>query len=420
MRRLLLFISACLSVTALGALAWRAGHSGGPRASGPLGSQCYVWQRTWDDAVIAAVAGLPDSISGLAPLCAEISWDAAGQSSVARPALNFEALRASRHPVSAVLRIGPRDPSPDAQATVCSIAKECVLQMRVGGIEPCELQVDFDCAAARLGGYRAWLAALRYALRPIPVHPTVLPSWLARREFAALARESGAFILQVHATEKPRVNAPETALCEAANARKWTELAGRIGVPFRVALPTYTYRVAFDPAGVLLAIEAEGQPHAWPRGTVLRAFRPDAVQMAKLVNDWTGDRPATLTGLLWYRLPVSTDTMNWRWPTLAAVMQGRTPGSDLRVEQSGAQPTDITLMNAGEAEAPYPARVLVTCASEIDAADAVGGYRAEISGNAVVFERSEEISPARILPGRRHPIGWVHAKSQIQISILNQ
>ncbi len=416
MKRLLISIAALLCVAA----AWRAGHLHGERASGPLRSECYVWQRAWDEAVVTAVAGLPESFAGVAPLCAEISWNAAGQSSVARPALDFGALRASRRPVSAVLRIGPWEPSQDAQAIVCAVAREIVLHMRSADVEPSELQVDFDCAASRLGAYRTWLAALREAVRPLPVHPTVLPSWLDHREFAALAQESGAFILQVHATEKPRASAPETALCEVASARKWTEKAGQLGVPFRVALPTYTYRVAFDPAGALLAIEAEGQPRAWPWGTVVRAFRPDAAQMARLVDDWKRDRPATLTGLIWYRLPVSTDTMNWRSQTLAAVMQGRAPASDLRVKKSGAQPTDITLVNDGEAEENYPERIVAKCAGDIEAADGVGGYRAEISGDAVVFERLKEAASSTLAPGRQHPIGWVHAKSEIQLSILRQ
>ena len=126
------------------------------------------------------------------------------------------------------------------------------------------------------------------------------------------------------------MDSPETALCDAANARRWVEQAGRLGVPFRVALPTYTDRIAFTADGKLLATEAEGATHAWPEGTVLRAFRPNAADLAALVGEWTKDRPASLTGLLWYRLPVSTDAQNWRWPTLAAVMQGRPPRHELR------------------------------------------------------------------------------------------
>ena len=157
MKRLLISIAAILCVAAALAAAWRAGHLRGERASGPLGSECYVWQRAWDEAVVTAVAGLPESFAGVAPLCAEISWNAAGQSSVARPALDFEALRASRRPVSAVQRIGPREPSQDAQVIVCSVARENVISTGLprftsirGGTNPASVTATRTCCVPLL------------------------------------------------------------------------------------------------------------------------------------------------------------------------------------------------------------------------------------------------------------------------------
>ena len=386
-----------------------------PRTAGPLHSQFYVWQRVWDGAVRDAVRTAPEAVAGLAPLCAEITWDAQGKGTAAWPTLAFGALRDAARPVSAVLRFGLREPSMKAVDDIRAVAIEVLARLRAARIEPVELQVDFDSAESQLRGYRAWLAALRAAVAPLPVRPTVLPSWLGRGEFSALARECGAYVLQVHATGKPRVDSPETALCDAANARRWVEQAGRLGVPFRVALPTYTYRIAFTADGKLLATEAEGATHAWPEGTVLRAFRPNAADLAALVGEWTKDRPASLTGLLWYRLPVSTDAQNWRWPTLAAVMQGRPPRHELRVEKSGASPTDLVLINAGEDEAPLPARVIATAAGGIESADGVGGYRAEWSEKQVIFHRAESLAPARLAPGARHPVGWLRAGAELQI-----
>ena len=389
----------------------------GPRASGSLQSSCYVWQRAWDAGTRAAIADAPGRVAGLAPLCAEVSWNAGGSASTVWPALDFAALRATGLPVSAVLRIGPREPTADVQSAVCGIATVVLARLRAGGIEPVELQIDFDCSGRNLDGYRGWLAALRGCAQPLPVRPTVLPSWLGHREFARLARESGGFILQVHATEKPTIRAAETALCEASNARRWVEKAGALGVPFRVALPTYTYRVAFAPDGALLGIEAEGEPRMWPQGTVLRAFRPDAAQIAALVQEWMHDRPACLHGLLWYRLPVASDTMNWRWPTLSAVMQGRAPKHALRLEQSGAQPADIRIINDGEADEPLPRRILAKCAGGIEASDGIGGYRVESENSTVVFVRSDELQPARLRPGERHTVGWIRAAGVIELSV---
>jgi hypothetical protein len=245
----------------------------------------------------------------------------------------------------------------------------------------------------------------------------VLPSWLGRREFARLARESGGFILQVHATEKPTLHAAETALCEASSARRWVEKAGGLGVPFRVALPTYTYRMAFSPDGALLGIEAEGEPRIWPQGSVLRAFRPDAARLAALVEEWTRDRPAAMGGVLWYRLPVASDTLNWRWPTLSAVMRGRAPKHSLRLEQSGQQPADIRLINNGEADEPLPRRILAKCMGGIEAADGIGGYRTESEKDMVSFLRADELQPARLRPGERHAVGWIRAAGAIELSV---
>ena len=105
---------------------------------------------------------------------------------------------------------------------------------------------------------------------------------------------------------------------------------------------------------------AEGPLAAWPRDAALRALRADALELFALVQRWTRDRPANMTGVIWYRLPVATDAMNWRWPTLAAIVAGRAPRRALRVEAGSGQPCDIALVNEGEIDEPLPARISAT------------------------------------------------------------
>jgi hypothetical protein len=392
-----------LAALLLGGLWWSL-RGTGPRTSGELRHAFYIWQRAWTPAVTEAITHAPAEVAGLAPLAAEVTWRD-GRAEVAWPAVEFATLRRRGGEVSAVLRIGPCKPqSPEA---VCAVAREVVRRFRAELPALAELQVDFDCAISQLAGYRAWLAALRSAVAPLPVRPTVLPAWLDATEFPALAWECGGYVLQVHATERPRIDAPDTALCDPERARAWVERAGRIGVPFRVALPTYTYVVAFAPEGKLLAIVAEGESPLWPAGTVLRAFRPDATDFAALIASWEKDRPAALASVLWYRLPVATDTLNWRWPTLEAVLAGRSPRHDLRIEQTGASPADIALFNAGESEEPLPASI----AARGDEADGAGGYRAELRDGEVIFQRPPELAGVRLAPGARHPVGWIRAQS---------
>lgn len=417
MKRFRLLCAAAISLAVVGGLVFKMKQARGARAAGPMPNAFYVWQRAWSPPVVAAVGSAPDWVQGLAPLGAEVTWRGDGKPQIAWPKVDYEVLRVARRPVSAVLRVGPRVPSMDTAPAVCMTARELLARFQQGGVTPVELQVDFDCAESQLDGYRMWLTALREAVAPLPVRPTVLPSWLGHPMFAALARESGAFILQVHATERPRIDAPDTALCEASRAQKWVERAGRIGVPFRVALPTYTYVVGFAPNGKLLGIQAEGEARIWPRGTVVRAFRPDAAQLAGLVAGWTKDRPAGLTGVLWYRLPVATDTLNWHWPTLAAVAAGRAPHGDLRIEKSGGLPVDLTLVNAGDGEVALPTEIVAVSGENGVAADGVGGYRAQTRGCEVVFQCTPELASLRLAPGARHPLGWVRTNSGIEVHV---
>ena len=391
----------------------------GSRASGKLGSAFYVWQRNWDDAVAVAVRTAPEG--GLAPLIAEISWQANGRASVIWPEVDMEALRHAGRPVSAVLRIGSCVLGRQWNAEVGRVVTAILKKLRAGGIEPVELQVDFDCAKSQLGEYRARLAELRRGTMPLPVRPTVLPDWISSREFSALAAESGSYVLQAHATRKPRPDAPESALCEAEDARKWAEQAGKLGVPFRMALPTYTYRVAFAPGGEVIGIEAEGSSRVWPAKTVMRSFRPNPAALASLIKDWNLDRPACLEGLMWYRLPVRSDVRNWRLPTLVAVMQGRVPRPEMHVEHSGASPTDLVLVNSGDADGVSPAQVAVASTSVIADADGVNGYRVEFPAEGgVVFLRTEHLAQERIPPGGQRPLGWLRTGGEVQIQTLLQ
>jgi hypothetical protein len=184
-----------------------------------------------------------------------------------------------------------------------------------------------------------------------------------------------------------------------------------------VARPTYTYVVGFAPSGKLLGILAEGEARVWPPGTVVRTFRPNATQLAALMAGWLKDRPASLTGVLWYRLPVATDSLNWRWPTLSAVAAGRAPRRALHVETSGTSPVAMTLVNVGEADEPLPSEVVVTSGEADAEADGVGGYRAETRGRKVVFHRAPELAHLRLTPGTRHPLGWVRGASEIEIHV---
>jgi len=186
-------------------------------------------------------------------------------------------------------------------------------------------------------------------------------------------------------------------------------------VPFRVALPTYGYTVGFDREGRFVGLSAEGPARNWPDGVQLREVRADPAAMATLVAAWTTAHPPSLRGVIWYRLPVADDRLNWRWPTLAAVMAGRTPRHDLRVEARQPSPglVEVDLANAGDGDYAKAVEVAVRWQyARLVACDGLHGFEPNDSGNGVVkFSRTS----CRLGPGERQTIGWLRLDKETAV-----
>jgi len=324
MNRRVVLIGAALLVALAGLGITVILRSGAPRLHGPLRQEVYVWQRVWTPPVREAVTHLATNFDQIVPLKAEISWNDK-QPRLVRVALDYSALAKSSQQVGLALRVGPYagpfTTNDLASRFVIETAEALVAEARTNSLSPSELQIDFDCAESKLGGYRVWVEAIQRRVSPVPVTITALPSWLNAREFRTLARVATNYVLQVHSVDRPRsVDAPFT-LCDPLKARRAVERAGRIGLPFRVALPTYGYLLAFSHEGKYLGLSAEGPRPNWPTNAVVREVGANSQELAALVNDWTRSRPAALNGVIWYRLPTSQDRHNWDWAKLRSVMQ---------------------------------------------------------------------------------------------------
>lgn len=394
----------------------------GRRASGPLPQQAYVWQRSWGPEVQAAVreAGRTPELSALIALAAEVDLGARPPH-IAEAAIDYASLRGSGKPVGLALRIGrfsrtgsdrPLTGDPEAVRFVAALARRIVAAARTQGLLIRELQLDYDCPESRLVEYPLLIRAVQEAVAPVPVTITALPAWLGhRRDFAALSDAAGGFVLQVHSLAPPRRFDAEVLLCDPQAARRAVEAAARFRRPFRVALPTYGYMVAFDAQGKVLGLSAEGPLLSWPRTAVLRVARSDPGAMAGLVRQWTADRPAELAGILWYRLPSAADRLNWPWPAFRAVLAGRAPRLALRLDPRETEPglVEVALVNSGEAEAPWP--TLVTLAwdgAPLLAADGLAGYRIRRTG-AQEIRLDRDLTPwdRPLRPGERRLVAWL-------------
>lgn len=115
-------------------------------------------------------------------------------------------------------------------------------------------------------------------------------------------------------------------LCDPVRARRWVRQAAEIGRPFRVALPTYGYTLAFDRAGKFLSLAAEGPRPACRPATLdaHRAGRRRRAGGAGARELTSGAAAGALHGLApGFRQPVAGDRLNWDPLTLATVLRGR-------------------------------------------------------------------------------------------------
>ena len=388
--------------------------------------EVYVWQRQFSPAIYQAIEVVHRDVSGIAVLAAEISWEKK-QPRLFRSSVNYATLAANGCPVGLVLRIGPyagRYSADDETARyLTDVAINLLRSARSGGVEPTELQVDFDCASSKLAGYRLWLDALRIAVAPMKITFTALPDWLGRENFPALARAADGYILQVHSLEKPAGVDEVFQLCDPDRALRWVAQAERIGLPFRVALPTYGYRLAFNATGQFIALAAEGPLPHWPAGTQVHTVRADESAVAGLARKLVEIKPAGCAGIIWFRLPVAGDQLNWAIATLKVVLHGGLPVAQLEVEVSWplAGLAEVSVVNRGEQNALPPAKVIAQWSGEASVltADGLRGYAlaaSPLKSGVIAMTAAPTVAEERIAPGRRRKIGWIRFSHETSLT----
>lgn len=362
--------------------------------SPPLDQQLYIWQRQWLPAHADALARSRSDFSTLRVLALQ-AHPGAGWS---RVKVDSALLRRDGRPLVAVVRLDGQLPQLDAQRARQEITA-MLAEWRAAGLAPQALEIDHDCASARLPGYIRFLAELRQAL-PAGMHLgiTALPAWLSSPDLDALLAQVDGSVLQVHG-----VSAPEQGLFDADKAldwaRRWNERSDR---PFLLALPAYGAGLIASTGGAQVESEA-------PLGLAgeRRELSADPRQVAGLLDTLRRDRPEHLAGLIWFRLPLAGDRRAWPYATLRAVALGEPLAVELRV--TVGQPVnpgplhEFSLTNTGNIPAPLPGRVEIT-ARDCQAFDALPGYRMQRSDTGLVLERQASTDLAA---GQRRALGWV-------------
>jgi hypothetical protein len=398
-------------------------HRSDVEVSGLLPQRGYIWQREWTSAVIDSLRETQRRMNGVVLLGVEINFGAKTPE-IAKTSIDWEAVRRQTQYCSVALRVAPfAGPfrAGDAPARVIvDVAKQLLDDAAAHDVKIEEFQFDFDCAQKNLDAYRTWLSILRPIVHPLRFVITVLPAWLDDPNFLPLVRETDGYVLQVHSV--PISARGSATLCDLKLARGWIARAGKLRMPFSVALPTYRCAAGYTPDGKLLSVAMDSVQPSWPPGTRILEFGADADDIAALVHELQKARPPQLRELIWYRVPIATDTRNWRWPTLAAVMAGQTPKHQLNVQQEGANPIDLSIVNAGEADEQLSLHVTAKWSEAgLEASDALSGWSVRSENGLAVFNSVAQ-NGFRLPPGATRKIGWLRfdQPTNLQIEFSNQ
>jgi hypothetical protein len=192
------------------------------------------------------------------------------------------------------------------------------------------------------------------------------------------------------------------------DALQAVEKASRIGVPFKVALPTYGSAVLCDPQGNWLDVISEDSARLPESGHLVEVMSSpqDALAMLK---QWKAQRPPNLVGVVWYRVPVEGDKRNWSWPQFLAVIQGKTPHPELeaRLETQAEGFDNIVIYNLGEGDGSLPSTILLKVQNVI-AYDGAFGYNAKEVEHGLIFSAANK---KPLAAGGRASIGWVRREN---------
>jgi hypothetical protein len=361
------------------------------RTPAPLPNDAYVWQRAWTPALVSALHDSDDIVATWHVLGAEM--DAAGRWADTAP--DYAALAAVRQPVVLVLRLDGRADRLDAD-TVAARLRDRLGAWRTAGVHVAGVEIDYDCATARLPAYTAFLARLRQGL-DLLLAITALPTWLQSPALDALLAVPDSSILQVHAVLDPAMG-----LFNPRRAAAWAEdYARHTQRPWRVALPSYGTRVAWDDTGRIIAVESE-RPALAPAARAAELLAQPQV-LADFSADLRRRPPAGLAGLVWFRLPTDNDQRAWSTATWRAVLTRQPLHADLTLTPVGTGPTrDLLLVNQGNADAALPG--IIRIAGDCAAADGINGYALE-RDNTGFYLRSTQDGLLRAHFQRN--IGWL-------------
>lgn len=369
----------------------------------PIPQDAYIWQRVWTDALRGAVAESAADLNAVRVLAAETADDGR----LLAFAYDAAALTRTAKPVTIVVRIDGATPRWDHAAMIkqlVALTKSAQAKLpRLAGVE-----IDFDCATARLKTYAEFLAALRARLpAQVALSLTALPTWMGSSALTAVLASVDQVVLQVHG-----VSDPERGLFDENQAYQWVErFSKQTSRPFLVALPTYGYwlRDIDSATGRSLIVEAEAPSRSATESGRELFVDPRAVRV--LTERLRKARFAHLIGIIWFRIPVAGDRRAWSRATWNAMLTDAPLVETLQVQARAGHESglsELVVTNTGNLDTTLPRRIIVN--SPCSPADGVAGYRMMRDGDTLTLER---IRPPPIAAGASQIVGWMRCKERM-------
>lgn len=382
--------------------------------------EAYVWQRVWTDAVKDSVVENRENFSGYTVQVADYSWSKTGywKADYFPDAIDY----AASNKVTIAVRIGAEAANsvngnwqPDQTAQMTKLL--CDL---LNNLPNCDtIQIDYDCPSAKLAHYSIFLEALRTTLPKHQIEFTALPDWIRQDDFEALSKLADRYVIQVHGVS----GYSKEKLCDPTQAKWAAEECGKLSTPFLIALPTYQHLVARNSDGKIIEVISEGSvTNAKLDYEFVSADKND---LTNLINLWKTDRPALMQGVIWYRLPVENEEMNWTIETLNTVMLGdKLPAGAISskaiLKDNGMQ--EIVLINNSTQRLYWPKKVWLSWEDDFCIAGEAGEnytlkklIRAGAeAGMELEWKRQ---APYMVAPKSTIRIGWLRLDKKSDISI---
>jgi len=321
--------------------------------SGEFSQEVYVWQRVWTDEVKEAVSTKAIEFDNTILLAAEIEFDKNAGSDAWSCQHFFD-------PISWALKnsgeygLAIRINSKAAASGWTEIDCLHVISYISPYVKSAKmLQIDYDCPSKKLADYTKFLKQLKKELPDTPIEITCLPDWLNFPEFAELVQQVDRYVMQVHGVSG---HGKGRALCNADDAYRVAIDCAEYNVSYLIALPTYRHAVSYAEDGKIAQVASEG---SYQKSTYELATA-DPVELSALIERWEDSRPALMDGVIWYRLPVVTDRMNWTWETLAKVKQGdfkKHAEPTLKVEKDSNGLYRLILSNNSDQHIDWPKKI---------------------------------------------------------------